>query len=131
MVQFREFDQNAKPSSQLEYFFFGKGQELFLAHRITSAPDFDQILAVKASGHTFSDEELAKGVTVRFPGRPNTVATRLKAKQRVTGEVEISTLPTPQKVQVEVGAELYLEEGELRLPPEFETTSEEKLAGFP
>jgi hypothetical protein len=131
VVHFREFDGNAKPPSELEYFFFGKGPELFLAHRITKAPDFDQILAVEVSGHTFSDEELAKGVPVRFPGRANTVATRLNEKQRATGELQIDNPPAPKKIEVEVGAELYFEEGELRLPPNFGTTAEEKLAGFP
>jgi hypothetical protein len=131
VVHFREFNGSAKPPSELEYFFFGKGQELFLAHRITKAPDFDQILAVEVSGHTFTDEELAKGVPVRFPGRANAVGVRLKEKQRARGELQIGNPPASNEIQVEVRAELYLEEGELRLPPNFGTTAEEKLAGFP
>jgi hypothetical protein len=40
-------------------------------------------------------------------------------------------VPTPKKIQVEVNREFYFEEGELRLPPDFNTTSAEKQAGFP
>jgi hypothetical protein len=59
----------AKKPRQLEYLLFGKGQEFFLAHLITKAPDFDQVLSVATADHAFSDEELAKGVHVIFPGK--------------------------------------------------------------
>jgi hypothetical protein len=39
--------------------------------------------------------------------------------------------PAPRKITVEVDREFYFEEGELRVPPEFETTSAEELADFP
>lgn len=73
----------------LEYLLFGKGQELFLAHQIAAPPDFDQVLSVKLDGHPFTDDELAKGVIVAFPGKKNTVAGRLKAQQRAEGEVTL------------------------------------------
>jgi len=131
VIHFREFDPNAKRSSQLEYLLFGKGQELFLTHLIKAPPDFDQILAVKVTGHQFTNEELAKGIPVVFPGTKDTTASRLKEKQRVAGEMKIDNAPAPKKIQVEVNREFYLEEGELRMPPEFETTAAEKQAGFP
>ena len=128
---FREFDPKAKKSPQLAYLLFGKGQELFLAHLITAPPDFDQILAVKVTDHKFTNEELAKGVTVVFPGTTNAAASRLREKQRVAGEIKVDNVPAPKKIQVEVNREFYFEEGELRVPPDFKTTSAEKQAGFP
>jgi len=129
VVHFREFDSEAKKPSQLEYLLFGKGQELFLAHLITKSPDFDQILSVKVPDNKFTDEELAKGIHVVFPGTTNAPSTRLKANQQKEGEFK--NAPVPRKVQFEVDTELYLEEGELRSPDPFQTTPEEKLAGFP
>jgi hypothetical protein len=128
---FRQFDPKAKKSLRLEYLLFGKGQELFLAHLITAPPDFDQMLAVKVTGHAFTDEELAQGVPVTFPGTKNAAASRLREKQRVTGEMTVENVPAPKKIQVEVSRELFFEEGELRVPPTFKTTPTEKQAGFP
>jgi hypothetical protein len=131
VVHFREFDPKGEKPAELEYLLFGKTQELFLAHLITRPPDFDQILSVKVSDNKFTDEELAKGIPVVFPGTTNTPAARLKSKQRLPGELKGKNAPVPRKIQVEVDAELFLEEGELRVPADFETTPEEKLAGFP
>jgi hypothetical protein len=131
VIRFREFDRKAKKQPQLEYLLFGKGQELFLAHQIAAPPDFDQILSAKVAGHQFTDEELAKGVPVLFPGTMNTAANRLKAKQQVGGEIKVGSPAVLKEIQVDVGRELYFEEGELRVPSDFETTSEEKRAGFP
>jgi hypothetical protein len=131
VVHFQEFDPHAQKPAQLEYFFFGKGQELFLAHEITKAPDFDQILSVKVPDHTFTDVELSQGVHVIFPGTTNSAGTRLKMLQQIVGEIPAHNGSVGKKLHVEVGAELYFEEGELKLPPDFNTTPEEKLAGFP
>ena len=131
VIHFREFDPKAKKSPQLEYLLFGRGQELFLAHLIKTPPDFDQILAVKVTGHQFTNAELAKGVPVVFPGTTNAAASRLKEKQQVAGEIKVDNVSAPKKIQVEVNREFYFEEGELRVPPDFETTSAEKQAGFP
>src|SRR5262245_8709732 len=60
VVHFREFDPKAIRPAKLEYILFGKGDELFLAHFITRPPDFDQVISVSATGHGFSDEDLAK-----------------------------------------------------------------------
>jgi hypothetical protein len=70
-------------------------------------------------------------VHVVFPGTTNGAATRLKAQQQVVGEIQAHNVPGAKKIQVEIGPELYFEEGELTLPPDFKTTPEEKLAGFP
>jgi hypothetical protein len=131
VIHFREFDPKAQKPSQLEYFLFGRGQELFLAHVITAPPDFDQVLAVKVTDHEFTDEELAQGVKVVFPGIANDAASRLRAKQRVRGEMKVDNAPAPKAIQVEVNREFYFEEGELQVPPKFRTTSAEEDAGFP
>lgn len=131
VTHFREFDLKGKTSPQLEYLLFGKGQELFMAHLITAPPDFDQMLAVKVIDHKFTDSELAKGVPVVFSGRTNAVVSRLREKQLVAGQIKIENVPAPKNIQVEVNRELYFEEGELRMPPRFESTPAEKQAGFP
>ncbi|HEX3127500.1 MAG TPA: hypothetical protein VH394_09225 [Thermoanaerobaculia bacterium] len=131
VIHFRQFDPKAQTPTQLEYILFGKGKELFLAHRITGPPDFDQMLSVKVTGHKFTDDELAQGVPVVFPGTKPVIADRLKAKQRIAGEVKVGSPLALQTIQVEVGKELYFEEGELRVPHTFATTPEEQRAGFP
>jgi hypothetical protein len=128
---FHRFDPKAKRPAHLEYLLFGKGQELFLAHLITSPPDFDQMLAVKVTGHTLTDEDLAKGIAVAFPGTKNAPASRLQEKQVASGEVRLANAPATTKVQVEVSRELFFEEGELRVPAVMETTPTERRAGFP
>jgi len=131
VIHFRKFDPKAKKPSQLEYLLFGKGGELFLAHRIVGPPDFDQVLSVKAVEPALSDEELARGVTVVFPGTANTPTGRLGVK-KVAGEATVAGSPAVhKKIQVDVGKELFFEEGELRVPATFDSTSEEKKAGFP
>jgi hypothetical protein len=131
VIHFQEFDPRAKKPSQLEYLLFGKGNEVFLAHLITQPPDFDQILAVKVTGHAFTDEELAKGLQVIFPGTTNAPAKRIRQKQRAVGEIKLGSDPAPKRIQVEARREFYFEEGELRLPPTFKATVNEKRAGFP
>ena len=82
----------------LEYIVFGKDDEIFLAHRITQPPDFDQLLNVKISGGTLTEAQLKKGVLVTVPNRQNEPARRLKrgetvtARGRVTGEETVVSL---------------------------------------
>jgi len=130
VVHFREFNPAMKKPAQLEYLLFGKGSELFLAHFITGPPDFDQVLAVQISGHTFNDEELAKGIKLTFSGTANTPAGRLKEAQQKDAEHKPDSASSPQKLRVLVKRELYFEEGELRVPAVFNTTAEEKKAAF-
>ena len=66
IVHAHKFEPSQEKPEKLEYFLFGKGDELFLAHLITNPPDFDQILSVKVTGHRFTDEELSRGVSVLF-----------------------------------------------------------------
>src|SRR5215210_6440318 len=87
VVHFHEFDPQAVKLDKLEYFFFGKGDELFMAHLITSPPDFDQIVSVQVPDHKFTEAQLAQGVRVVFPQRGNSVPSRIKKGQQATGEV--------------------------------------------
>ena len=129
VVHFQEFDPNAAKLDKLEYFFFGKGDELFMAHLITSPPDFDQVISVQVPDHQFTDAQLSKGVRVVFSARGNSIASRMKEGQQDAGEISVGGVP--QKIQVKALREFYFEEGELRVPPSFDSTAEELSARFP
>lgn len=129
VVHFHEFDPKAAKLDKLEYFFFGKGDELFMAHLITSPPDFDQIVSVQLPDHKFTDAQLAKGVRVVFSERENSLLSRIKEGQQAAGEISIGG--AAKKIQVTASREFYFEEGELQAPSVFETTAEEGSAGFP
>lgn len=130
VVYFQQFDTLATKPGQLEYLLFGKGKELFLTHLIVAPPDFDQMLSVTTTGGPFSDEELAKGIKIVFPNMTNSPAMRLKEKQQAAGTFDSGASSLSQKINVKVVRELYFEEGELRVPPRFGTTPEEKKTGF-
>jgi len=121
VLHFRKFDPDAEALPELEYFLFGKGQDLYLAHLITRPPDFDQILEVKQISQDFSDEELANTVRITYPGLKNTWEDRINAHQR---SIAANNLP------IFAGDELYFEEGELRVEEEFTQTKAERQAGF-
>src|SRR5919202_4542536 len=124
IVYFHEFEENAKPLAQLEYLLFGKPPELFLAHVITSPPDFDQILSVTASDHALSTDDLSRGIRIMIPGRPNTPHMRIKAGERFTGEAQPAGAQAAQPLELEAGTEFYFEEGKLRLPMTMRQTPE-------
>ncbi|WP_326673439.1 hypothetical protein [Streptomyces canus] len=51
VVHFRRFDYRADGPTDLTYLAFSKGDEQFLAHRVTISPDFDDVVAMRqASG---------------------------------------------------------------------------------
>lgn len=132
VIHFREFDPQASALTQLEYILFGKGKELFLAHFITRPPDFDQVLSVTATDHSFSDEDLRKGMRVVFE-RPNSIDQRLMEKQEAVGQMrDANGTASPLKVKFKAVREFYFEEGELRVPAVLgPTTPAERKAGFP
>jgi hypothetical protein len=118
-------------AEKLEYILFGKGQELFLAHRITQTPDFDQLVAVQVdSQHDFTDAELNRGVIVTVPNRENAAAQRLKPQENVAAEAYISGASQSLPLHLQVGLEHYFEEGELLLPAKFDQTALEEAVGF-
>jgi hypothetical protein len=151
-VYFKEFTPKTARSRSLEYVLFGAPSELFLAHLITAPPDFDQILSVSIPGRDLSpsveptNEQLKRGVKIRFPQNANMITRRLRAKRRLVGSMPVTaafkspkgiiTQDEPMMIQEEPSLELmsleelYLEEGELRAPPEYAPTAAEKAAGF-
>jgi hypothetical protein len=130
VVRFRPFKRGEQRPRDLEYLLFGHPDELFLAHLITSAPDFDQILSVSDIEPTLDGEELPNGVRVRVPGRENSALMRLKAQERVVAEVGDVTGSESKELELVIDAELYFEEGELAEPASFAPTEEETAAGF-
>ena len=132
IVHAHSFEADKLPA--LTYVLFGGDQELFLAHVISKAPDFDQILSISAKGVRPSAEELQRGVTVEVPDRPNVPAGRLKSKEAVPVRGHVTGAHQFLNLNIAVQAELYFEEGELssaRMSGTlFDQTKEEKKAGF-
>jgi hypothetical protein len=130
VVHFHKFVPGAAKPAQLQYILFGKGPETFMAHFIAGPPDFDQIISVKLTGQQFTDEQLAGGVMVNFPGRLNTAKTRMKEKQKASGVFQMAGSTKSKPLQVEAIKEFYFEEGELRTNATFNPTVEERNSGF-
>jgi hypothetical protein len=130
VVYARKFDPAATKPDKLEYILFGEGGELFLAHRITRPPDFDQVVSVQVSGHPFTAEELDLGVSVIFPDRDNAAPQRLQENQQARAQAQLAGVDRGLDVEVQAGTEYYFEEGELAMPPLFDQTAEEAKAGF-
>ena len=90
---------------------FGKGRELFLAHRISRKGDFDQVVSAAIKGHEFSDGELRKGVPVQFTGKANTAEQRLAKGATISGTAHVSDRSVA--VEVEPQVEYYMSERDL------------------
>lgn len=129
VVHFHQFSKQATKPSRLEYLLFGKGTELFMAHFITRPNDFDQIISVKIDGHSFTDEQLGKGMHVTFADRGNTASGRMKESDKAAGRFQPPGIAA-RTLPVAVVREFYFEEGELAVPPSFDPTAEETKAGF-
>ena len=130
VVHARKFDPSQEKPPQLEYFLFGKGDELFLAHLITKPPDFDQIVGVKTIGHRFTDEELGRGVRMFLPERSNIAAQRIKENEQAKAQFQVANGSQVLDLPLQTGTEYYFEEGELAMPAVFSQTAEEKESGF-
>jgi hypothetical protein len=130
VVYAQKFDPAATKPERLQYFLFGKGGELFLAHAITKPPDFDQIVSVNVSDHSFTDQELNRGISVLFRDRSNAAPQRLKENQQAQGHFQVTAADQGFDLAVQAGTEYYFEEGELAMPPRFKQTQEEAESGF-
>jgi hypothetical protein len=122
--------QGADKQKTLTYVMFGGGDERFLAHFITKAPDFDQLLSVTLTGQRPAPEQLQRGATVEVEGRGVKPADRLEPKQSVPARGHVTGVEQSLDLHVTVNAELYFEEGELMSTMNFDTTAEERKAGF-
>jgi hypothetical protein len=125
VVHGRQLDPRANKPASLEYLLFGRGKERFLAHAIFTPPDFDQVLPVNVSGEELTDHDLNQNLRVVITDKKNTAAERLRDGQRVEAMLHKGTA-SPKKVQLEVGPQIYFEEGELLVPPADKPTAEEK-----
>ena len=125
VVHFHKFESKAQAPDTLEYFLFGRGKELFLAHSIVKPPDFDQILSVNVTGADLTDEQLTSAILIRIPDRKNTLSDRIKKDQQVAAE-----LPGGDKLKIQALREFDFEEGELRMPATFHPTPEESRDWF-
>jgi hypothetical protein len=116
VVHFRHFDHHASRPEALNYLAFGKGNELFLAHRITKAPDFDQHIAVRhvpgGAGTVLTDDILRKGPRLEISGRADRPDDRLHESDQVTTKC-LDGGPADIDLRLVVGREFYEEEGDL------------------
>ncbi len=125
VVHGRKFDPRARKPAALEYLVFGRGPERFLAHAIFGPPDFDHVVKVNIVSPDLTDRDLEQDVHVVIPDRKNVAGQRLREGQRVDGMLRIGS-GAPAKARIEVGKRIYFEEGELKVPPTFKPTAEEK-----
>jgi hypothetical protein len=131
VIYAQQLGRGLNKSDKLSYILFGRGQELFLAHRITRPPDFDQLLSVKIKNPP-SDEELSRGVSVIIPDRENSASRRIKENETVVGQGHVTGAHQFLQLEIQAGVEFYFEEGELSSGKDvtFDPTQEELKAGF-
>ena len=130
VVYARRFGGISKPDD-LGYLLVGKGRELFLAHVISEPPDFDQIVSVRIEEPEFDEGDVKAGLSVVFPGRANTAATRLQDGTTATARGHVIGAHRFLELELADIEELYFEEGELVSPDaDFEPTRLEIEAGF-
>jgi hypothetical protein len=113
---FRHLDP-ARKAPELDYVLFGQGHDLFLAHEVTAAPDFDQLLAVQA-GVEGSEPPSGRALNLHIAGRPNGLDTRLLPGEQVSATVTSPAVTTasaspPATVGLQALAEVYLETSDL------------------
>jgi hypothetical protein len=107
----RRFIQDAQQPKNLEYILFGRGGDVFVAHAITSPPDFDQLIQVTLD-QNIVDDELLKGHSVTIPSRSNNAKERISTSNgTVEGIVHFGE--GTSTVNITPGVEFYFEEGEL------------------
>lgn len=111
-VHWHPFRNSHERPEPLTYLLFGKGDELFLAHWISLAPNYDQILSVTSSA---SLGEIPEGAQLVLPKRGDGDA--LKAGESISGVMIVESGPeqpfTVKPVDLKVGSVIYLEKGEL------------------
>jgi hypothetical protein len=115
---FRHLDP-AKKAPELGYVLFGRGPDLFLAHEITAAPDFDQLLAVQL-GVGGTEPASGQAWKLNIPGRRNSLEHRLLPGEQVGAAVTSDAVtatcsppPPPATVDLQMLAEVYLETSDL------------------
>lgn len=68
LIQFRAYDPDAKYQDRLTYQLYGNTKEAYLAHEVTEAPSFQQVVKLKSPLPSFLTEELLRSAPlVTFP----------------------------------------------------------------
>ncbi|MEW2051686.1 hypothetical protein [Streptomyces sp. NPDC005476] len=120
IIHFRQFEHHASRPADLTYIMFGSSRELYLAHFITTPPDFDQIISVKqvrsVSGAPLTDEVLRKGPGVAIPGTADAPGNRLQEGRQVAAAWLDDSSPGVD-LRFVMGHEFYLETGDLAAGP--------------
>ena len=114
-VLFRKFDPHATRPARAEYFLFGGAGELFVAHAISCAPDFDQILEVELEGVELDDLALRGALRVTVPDRADEAKDRLATGDEVAAEVGVAG--EQRAVTLRVRAQHYFETDDLESGP--------------
>ncbi|MFF3497951.1 hypothetical protein [Streptomyces sp. NPDC003247] len=116
VVRFRRFDHDDPRPGTLNYLAYGKGDELFLGHWITRAPDFDHHVAVRAvpggAGDVLTDDVLREGPRLEIAGRADRPEDRLHESDQVTVRF-LDGGPAGIDLRLAVEREFYEEEGDL------------------
>lgn len=108
VLHFRRFDPDAALPPTSEYLLFGTGTEQLAAHRITTPPDFDQILSITPLPLT--DTQLATATRLVLPDRPTpdadaNLSQALRPKEQSVGHMD----EQPSGLAIETGSEYFLE----------------------
>ena len=106
VVHGRQFDPHAELLTPLTYILFGRGKELFLAHLVTRAPDFDQLLQVTLTPELSADD-LGRGLLVTVEGRRNMEGERLQPSEQPSAAI-VQTATGPVNVTIDPVAQIYL-----------------------
>jgi hypothetical protein len=106
-VHWHEFDPAATRPDAARYIVFGEAEEPYLAHEITIAPNYDQILRVIA----LPPERFPEGATVVLPKRDDWAG--IHEGNRISSVIEQRSDSAERVSRLKVLSEYYLEEGEL------------------
>lgn len=97
----KHLSEGSEGPAELEYLLYGSKDDAYLIHPIHGNAGFDQLVSVDASSVQATDEELARGVLVRVPGRENVVEARL-----TSGSVNAVEVGDGDPLQLHVKKEL-------------------------
>lgn len=103
----RRFDPDARRPEQLTYVLVGAGDERYLAHAVTRAPEFDQLVALEPTDGLDVDSS-HDAVDLIVPSRSDDVDQRIRAGEKVTVSVEPG-----RTTEIRARTELYVETADL------------------
>jgi hypothetical protein len=81
-------------------------------------------------GQSFDEAIDSRRMALTVLDRPDTSAHRIKEHESLSARLSVIGAHQFFDLRVSADVELYFEEGELAMPPTFDETPEEQLAGF-